>query len=144
MIGPERSDAHAELVLHSASLSHTHQIPLPHIIDPHPPIIDPLPPIIDPLPLAVARKEFRKIGFLTSRELSDAIILPLFADNAPYRRHRWNYYTINDTNQEISAVRLPVMFKDRDCMDEVACDEAYSGDHMRVHGYATAFTVYIY
>ena len=87
---------------------------------------------------------YRKIGFLTSRELADSVILPLFGEPAPYRRHRWNYYTMTDTQQSISSVKLPVMYRDRSCVDEVACDEIYTGDIVRVHGYESPFVVHVY
>lgn len=91
-----------------------------------------------------ASDSFRKIGFLTSRELADSVILPLFGEPAPYRRHRWNYYTITDTQQSLSSVKLPVMYRDRSCVDEVACDEIYTGDIVRVHGYESPFVVHVY
>ena len=87
---------------------------------------------------------FRKVGFLTSRELADSVILPLFGEIAPYRRHRWNYYTVTDTHQSLSSVKLPVLHKERSCVDEVACEELYSGDIVRVHGYESPFTVHVY
>ena len=86
----------------------------------------------------------RKIGFLTSREMADSTILPLFGEQSPHRRHRWNYYTINDTRQHVSSVKLPVSFHDRNCMDEVACDEMYTNDVVQVHGYGTPFIVHRY
>ena len=86
----------------------------------------------------------RKIGFLTSRELADSVILPLFGEPASYRRHRWNYYTMTDTQQSLSSVKLPVMYRDRSCVDEVACDEIYTGDIVRVHGYDPPFVVHVY
>tara|TARA_B100000676_G_C18002329_1_gene801615 strand:+ start:1056 stop:1547 length:492 start_codon:yes stop_codon:yes gene_type:complete len=89
-------------------------------------------------------KSFRKIGFLQSRELADSIMLPLFGDRAPYRRNRWNYYTITDTHQNLSSVNLPVIYKDRSCVDEVACDELYTNDVVKVHGYDSPFVVHIY
>lgn len=87
---------------------------------------------------------FRKIGFLTSRELADSVILPLFGEPAPYRRHRWNYYTMTDTQQSLSSVKLPVMYQERSCVDEIACDEIYTGDIVRVHGYESPFVVHVY
>lgn len=89
-------------------------------------------------------ERFRKIGFLTSRELADSVILPLFGEPAPYRRHRWNYYTMTDAHQSLSSVKLPVMYRDRSCVDEVACDEIYTGDVVRVHGYEAPFVVEVY
>ena len=92
----------------------------------------------------VAKSPVGKIGFLTSRELADSLIMPLFGERAPFRRHRYNYYTVNDPRNSLSEVKLPVYHNERDCTDEVACDEIYSGDIVRVHGYDSAFTVVIY
>lgn len=87
---------------------------------------------------------FRKIGFLTSREMADSIIMPLFGEPAPYRRYRYNYYTVNDTHNSLTSVKLPLYHKDLDCTAEVACDEIYSGDLVRVHGYNAPFVAEVY
>lgn len=117
----------------------------------HSPLLSPPPP--PPPPPTPTRHEhrhphaheaFRKVGFLTSRELADSVILPLFGDAAPYRRHRWNYYTVTDTRQSLSSVKLPVLHRDRSCVDEVACEELYTGDVVRVHGYESPFVVHVY
>jgi hypothetical protein len=88
--------------------------------------------------------KFRKIGFLTSREMGDPIIMPLFGEPAPYRRHRFNYYTVNDTHNALSAVNLPVHHKEYDCTQELACEELYSGDVVRVHGHDAPFVAEVY
>lgn len=107
-----------------------------------------LPPIMQTpnhqLPPIMQSPNFRKIGFLTSREMSDHVIMPLFGEPAPYRRQRYNYYTVNDTHNALSIVKLPLYHRDRDCTDEVACDEIYSGDLIRVHGYEAPFVAEVY
>lgn len=128
-------------------LSHDH-----HLLVDRPILLDHHPDHIHSFPLSRPRlhshphntDSFRKIGFLTSRELADSVILPLFGEPAPYRRHRWNYYTMTDTHQSLSSVKLPVMYRDRSCVDEVACDEIYTGDIVRVHGYESPFVVHLY
>ena len=128
--------------------SHDH----PPLIDHHPILLDRHPDHIHSFPLSRPRvhshphgtDSFRKIGFLTSRELADSVILPLFGEPAHYRRNRWNYYTMTDTHQSLSSVKLPVMYKERSCVDEVACDEIYTGDIVRVHGYDSPFVVHMY
>jgi hypothetical protein len=127
----------------------------PPLVDYHPILLDQPPPTIPDHhhpPLSRPRvhshphgtDSFRKIGFLTSRELADSVILPLFGEPAPYRRHRWNYYTVTDTQQSLSSVKLPVVYRDRICVNEVACDEIYTGDIVRVHGYESPFVVHVY
>lgn len=123
-----------------------------HPVSHHPILLDQHPNHIHSFPLSPPRvhshphgtDSYRKIGFLTSRELADSVILPLFGELAPYRRHRWNYYTMTDTHQRLSSVKLPVMYKERSCVDEVACDEIYNGDIVRVHGYDSPFVVHVY
>lgn len=143
----EASHSNQYKVSHLGS-SH-HQL-VDHI--PHNPILDHHPNHIHSFPLSRYRvhshphgnDSFRKIGFLTSRELADSVILPLFGEPAPYRRHRWNYYTMTDTHQSLSSVKLPVMYRERSCVDEVACDEIYTDDIVRVHGYESPFVVHMY
>lgn len=127
---------------HSRSPHHPLLYHPPHnpiLLDRHP---DHIPPRVHSHPHGA--DSFRKIGFLTSRELADSVILPLFGEAAPYRRHRWNYYTMTDTHQSLSSVKLPVMYRERSCVDEVACDEIYTGDIVRVHGYESPFVVHVY
>jgi hypothetical protein len=133
-----------------SKVSHLNYEP-PPLVD-HPILLDRHPDHIHSFPLSQPNvhshphgtDSFRKIGFLTSRELADSVILPLFGDPAPYRRHRWNYYTMTDTHQRLSSVKLPVMYRERSCVDEVACDEIYTGDIVRVHGYESPFVVHVY
>lgn len=138
--------------------SHSNQYRVSHLGSKHPPLVDhPIlldrhPDHIHSFPFSPPRvhshphgtDSIRKIGFLTSRELADSVILPLFGEPAPYRRHRWNYYTMTDTHQSLSSVKLPVMYRERSCVDEVACDEIYTGDIVRVHGYESPFVVHVY
>lgn len=137
--------------------THSSQYKSSHLVSTQPPphnpiLLDHHPDHIHSFPLSRPRvhshphgtNSFRKIGFLTSRELADSVILPLFGEPAPYRRHRWNYYTMTDTHQSLSSVKLPVMYRERSCVDEVACDEIYTGDIVRVHGYESPFVVHVY
>ena len=88
---------------------------------------------------------FTKIGMLTKDTAEEpALVLPLFGKRSPTRRHRWMYHTVNDTYRSISGVQLPVSYQNRDCTEELACDEVYSGDTVYVHGYSEGFTVSIY
>ena len=84
------------------------------------------------------------VGYL-SQDTSEGVprTLPLFAEPSVQRRHRYNYHTTSDTREHMS-VRLPISFKERDCTDEVACDELYTGDSVTVSGYSAPFVVRLY
>jgi hypothetical protein len=43
----------------------------------------------------------------------------------------WNYYTRTDT---FNPVPLPIRYQKRDCMDDVGCNELFSGEHVRLEG----------
>jgi hypothetical protein len=103
-----------------------------------------LHPPARPLPIPRLDTAYRTLGFLTSRGLRQpAQVLPLYGAHAPHRRHRFNYYTLSDSRAHLS-VRLPVLFRNRDCTDEVACDELFGGEVVRVHGQDDDFTVTLY
>ena len=87
---------------------------------------------------------YRTIGFLTSRGATQpSQILPLYGAHAPHRRHRHNYHTVSDAREHLS-VRLPVLYNNRDCTDEVACEELLGSEVVRVHGQNEDFTVTLY
>lgn len=60
-------------------------------------------------------------------------ILPIYGRNLWRGSNKWNYYTSTDSFQ---SVKLPVLFKGRDCQDDtVGCDEIYDGDMVTVPQY---------
>ena len=59
-------------------------------------------------------------------------ILPLFGRPRWPGAHRWNYYTSTDSFQ---SVKLPIFFKQRDCLDDNGCDEVYDGDSINIPQY---------
>ena len=67
---------------------------------------------------------FRQVGYLTD---SSGSRLPLYGQQSGTRRDRWNYYTIVD-----GGIKVPISTKNRDCLEEVGCDELDSGDTVRV------------
>ena len=67
--------------------------------------------------------------------------MPLFGRKM-YSKDRWEYYTASD---EYHMWRIPVMVNNRDCQDDVGCDEIYNGDNVTVPDYANkVFTARIY
>lgn len=84
--------------------------------------------------------QYRQVGILT-RHGSSNIILPLYGRMINTSRSKWQYYTINDSNNH---VRLPISVKGRNASDEYGVDEVYSGDNVYVQGHDTIFTATIY
>lgn len=85
--------------------------------------------------------EFQQVGILKSTDGSEPIALPLFGRRLPNRPDRWEYYTATDKQ---NMLRVPVVFENRDCLEEVGCNEVYKGDKMEVPVYNKMFEVQLY
>tara|TARA_B100001287_G_C22628344_1_gene503771 strand:+ start:800 stop:1312 length:513 start_codon:yes stop_codon:yes gene_type:complete len=83
---------------------------------------------------------YRQVGILTRVNTSE-VILPLQGRMVNTSRDKWQYFTINDSN---NAVRLPISVNGKNAMDEYGVDELYSGDTVYVQGYNDIFKVTIY
>jgi hypothetical protein len=68
---------------------------------------------------------YQQVGAINSGDK----ILPLFGRPRWPGASKWNYYTSTDSFQ---SVKLPVNFKNRDCLDEIGCDEVYDGDSVGI------------
>ncbi len=68
---------------------------------------------------------YQQVGAINSGDK----ILPLYGRPRWPGASRWNYYTSTDSFQ---SVKLPVNFKNRDCLDENGCDEVYDGDSVGI------------
>jgi hypothetical protein len=77
---------------------------------------------------------YQQVGVLVSKDSAEdkPIIMPLFGRKM-YSKDRWEYYTASD---EYHMWRIPVMINNRDCQDDVGCDEIYNGDNVTVPDYA--------
>jgi len=85
---------------------------------------------------------YRQVGILTRlKGKQKDTILPLMGRPLFTNRDKWNFYTMNDSN---NAVKLPLTFKGRSCTSEYGCDNLYSGDVVFVEGYNEAFKVTAY
>ena len=98
-----------------------------------------------PPPIAVPTQPFfdtnyRQVGILT-RVKGKETILPLMGRPLMSNRDKWNFYTINDSN---NMVQLPITYKGRSCTAEYGCDNLYSGDIVHVEGLKDAFRVTAY
>lgn len=65
---------------------------------------------------------FQQMGILKSGE---GEILPLYGREVEGRRDRYHYYTTTATAG--GAFSLPIKAGGRDCMDDMGCEEQYSG-----------------
>jgi hypothetical protein len=85
---------------------------------------------------------YRQVGILTRvKGKEKETILPLMGRPLFTNRDKWNFYTMNDSN---NAVKLPITFKGRSCTSEYGSDNLYSGDVVFVEGYNEAFKVTAY
>jgi len=64
-------------------------------------------------------KRFQQMGLLTNDE---GDILPLYGKETSGHRDRYHYYTTTPGQQVYS---VPITHKDRDCLDDVGCEEFY-------------------
>jgi len=135
-----------------AAKSHNPPIPTTHVIE----ILTQATPSLSPLetppiyprhkptyPLKNTLNEYQQVGVLVSQDNAEdkPIILPLFGRKMS-RRDRWEYYTASN---EYNMWRISVSINNRDCQDEVGCDEIFNGDNVTVPDYGNkVFVAKIY
>lgn len=69
-------------------------------------------------------------------------LLPLFGRRTFFgSSDRWNYYTRTDT---FNPVPLPIKYKGKECMDQVGCDELYTGEKIRLDDTGQMGTVHLF
>ena len=84
--------------------------------------------------------EYRQIGILTRQNGSETI-LPLMGMPIHVARDKWNFYTMKDSN---NMIKLPLIYKGKNCTNEYGCDNLYNGDNVKVEGYNDTFKVTMY
>ena len=85
---------------------------------------------------------YRQVGILTRVKGHEReTILPLMGRPLFTNRDKWNFYTMNDSN---NSVKLPITFKGRSCTSEYGCENLYNGDIVFVEGYNESFKVTAY
>ena len=71
----------------------------------------------------------------------DEETLPLFGKEVRGRRDRYHYYTVTPGEQIYS---LPVTHDNRDCMDDIGCQELYGNESVSVLGQSGTFQAKMY
>ena len=72
---------------------------------------------------------------------NDEETLPIYGKEVRGRRDRYNYYTTSPGNQLYS---LPITIDDRDCMDDIGCQELYGNESVSVLGQTGSFQAKLY
>jgi len=83
-------------------------------------------------------ESYQSMGVIT---MDDGQVLPLYGRRTASRSDRFQYYTRTDT---YNPVQLPVRHKNRDCVDDVGCDELMDGDSLKVSATGKEGKVSIY
>lgn len=71
----------------------------------------------------------------------DGETLPLYGKEVRGRRDRYHYYTSTPGEQIYS---LPVTHDNRDCMDDMGCQELYGNESIQVMGKASPYQAKLY
>lgn len=87
------------------------------------------------------RPEFQQVGTLIYEDGDEPIVLPLFGRPMPTRNDRWEYYTATDKQY---MLKIPIVFEEKDCSDELGCREVYSKDTVFIPAYKKEFKVNLY
>ena len=83
-------------------------------------------------------ESYQSMGVIT---MPEGDVLPLYGRRTASRSDRFQYYTRTDT---YNPVQLPVRHKNRDCVDDVGCDELMDGDSLKISATGKEGKVSIY
>jgi len=99
-------------------------------------------PINVPTNIGAVSATYRQMGILTPfQKSSDDKILPLMGRPLFVNRDKWNYYTISNQHNN---VKLPIIFKKKNGLNDYGVDQIYNGDVVYVEGYQHSFKSTIY
>jgi hypothetical protein len=91
--------------------------------------------------------DYQQVGLLVApggSQLSgtgERTLVPLFGRRISARRDKWNYYTRTDG---LNPVQVPIRYKNKDCDEDIGCDEASNGDEVSVPALGQTYKVNIY
>ena len=100
------------------------------------PVASQVPLVTGAVPINVATSAvdtaYRQVGILTPlNETSKDSILPLMGRPLFTRRSKWQYYSISNQHNN---VKLPILIKQKNGLNEHGVDELYAGDTVLVEG----------
>lgn len=99
-------------------------------------------PINVPTNIGAVSATYRQMGILTPAQGSSADkILSLMGRPLFVNRDKWQYYTISNQHNN---VKLPIIFKKKNGLNDYGVDQIYNGDVVYVEGYQHSFKATIY
>jgi hypothetical protein len=106
------------------------------------PLLNPYSPPLSDERLNVSTTNYRQMGILTPfNESSTDKILQLMGRPLFVKRDKWQYYTISNQHNN---VKLPIIFKKKNGLNDYGVDQIYTGDVVYVEGYNQSFKATIY
>jgi len=101
-----------------------------------------LVPINIPTNVGSVNTSYRQMGILTPfNKSSEDKILQLMGRPLFTNRDKWQYYTISNQHNN---VKLPIIFKKKNGLNDYGVDQIYTGDIVYVEGYKQSFRATIY
>ena len=101
-----------------------------------------LVPINVPTNIGSVNTAYRQMGILTPfNKSSEDKILQLMGRPLFTNRDKWQYYTISNQHNN---VKLPIIFKKKNGLNDYGVDQIYTGDIVYVEGYKHSFRATIY
>jgi hypothetical protein len=99
-------------------------------------------PINVPTNIGAVSATYRQMGILTPfQQSSTDKILSLMGRPLFVNRDKWQYYTISNQHNN---VKLPIIFKKKNGLNDYGVDQIYNGDIVYVEGYQHSFKATIY
>jgi hypothetical protein len=84
---------------------------------------------------------FQQVGLLMGGGGSGSETYPIYGKPSYAYRDRWNYYT---TTQGEQMYPLPISNGDRDCTEDIGCQELYGNEELSILGKEGTFKSKIY
>jgi hypothetical protein len=81
---------------------------------------------------------YKQVGLLLG---GDSEVYPIYGRPSYAYNNRWNYYTTTLGDQ---VYPLPISNGDRDCTEDIGCDELYGNENLTIFGKDGAYKSKIY
>lgn len=95
------------------------------------------PTVIAPVATRGLPDSYQSFGIITVGDK----VYPLYGRQLASRSGRFQYYTRTDT---YNPVQLPIRYNNRDCQDDIGCEELFDNDQVQIPGNGTGGRVSIY